>query len=133
KDRKLSAYIAVGSTLSRNLPAYYAVVPHEELGFYEAYGEYVGVNGQLRMGLIPLNFGYDGILDQSERIFKRALPYSERILGLRDLGLSYFTSHNGYYTEIVGHNGEIDNQQDGRLWTTGRWGWSNDRNFRAQI
>lgn len=133
RDKRISAFVAVGSELSRNQPVYYATMPEDRLGFYEAYAEYDGVYGRIRFGLIPLQFGYDGVLSSSERYFQRALPYTERIIGLRDQGLSFYTEHNGYYTQLAVHNGEVDAPSDGRPWISGNWGFSNKRHFRTQL
>jgi hypothetical protein len=133
KDKKLSAFVGIGSELSRNLPIYYDALSEDRLGFYEAYAEYNTLYGRFRLGLLPLNFGYDGVLKFSERYYNRTLPVSQRIIGLRDEGVSFYTDYNGYYTELIAHNGEIDTPNDGRLWVTGNWGYTNDRNFRAQL
>ncbi len=133
KDKNISAYVEVGSELSRNLPIYYADQPEDRLGFSMAYAEYLGVYGRVRFGLIPLNFGYDGFIDSHENIYNNALAYSERIIGLTDQGISFYTENNGYYTQIAAHNGEIDTTSDGRVWTSGNWGFVNGRHFRTQL
>ncbi|MCB0350283.1 MAG: hypothetical protein KDD38_03810 [Bdellovibrionales bacterium] len=133
KNKKLSAYVEVSSELSRNLPVYYSAAQVDRIGFSMAYAEYLGVYGRIRFGLIPLNFGYDGVLASHENIYNNALPYSERIIGLTDQGISFYTENNGYYTELVVHNGEIDTASDGRIWTSGNWGFTNGRHFRTQL
>jgi len=132
-DKKLSATVSLGSQRERNLPIYYSAANDEQLGYYEAYAEYDAMYGRLRFGLLPLNFGYDGVLASSDRFFDRALPYEARAFGLRDTGFSFYTENKGYYTEVIGHNGEIDTEPDGRLWVTGRWGYTNERSFRTQL
>jgi hypothetical protein len=135
KDGNISATIAVGSVLQKNVPAIYSSTePADALGFYEAYADYQGIYGRVRAGLQPLNFGFYGAQPNGERIFQRPLIYSQHVFGLRDYGVSFFTAHNGYYTELIGHNGEVDNAaQDGNVWVTARWGWGNDRNLRVQM
>ena len=133
KDKKLSVLAGVGSTLERNLPVYYTATNEDELGFYEMYAQYQGVYGKTRFGLIPLNFGYDGVIESSHRYFERALPYKQRAFGLRDYGFSFYTENKGYFTEIIAHNGEVDTTSDGRLWTTARWGFDKGKDFRAQV
>lgn len=133
KNEKLSAYIEVGSELSRNLPIYYEDAAEDRLGFARAYAEYDGVFGSIRFGLIPLNFGYDGYIDSHNNIYESALPYSQRIIGSTDHGISFHTENKGYYTQLTAHNGEIDTTSDGRVWTSGNWGYSNSRNLRTQL
>jgi hypothetical protein len=134
KDNNVSATIAVGSVLQKNIPAYYvSATPSDTLGFYEAYADYQGLYGRVRAGLQPLNFGFYGAQPNGERIFPRPLVYQQRMIGLRDYGVSFYTAHNGFYTELIGHNGEVDNKPaDGNVWATARWGWGNDRNIRVQ-
>ncbi len=133
RDKNISAYVSIGSELERNLPVYYQTVPEDKIGFVEAYASYQGVYGEVRAGLVPIGFGYDGVVKSHERYFNRAQIYSERIIGLTDMGVSFWTSHNGYYTQLTVHNGEIDTPSDGRVWTSGHWGYTNDRNMRVQL
>ncbi|OFZ16897.1 MAG: hypothetical protein A2Z20_09600 [Bdellovibrionales bacterium RBG_16_40_8] len=133
KNKNLSVFFEVGSEKLRNLPAYYAASEQNRLGFYKAFIEFQGVYGRFRFGLIPLNFGYDGILENYERIFNKSLLYSQRIIGISDYGMSFFSELNGYYTQLTIHNGEIDTTSDGRLWVSGNWGYTDGRNFRTQL
>jgi hypothetical protein len=134
KDKKLSAYFEIGNERNRNLPIYYNNTEVEDrLNFTKAYAEYEGVYGTIQLGLVPLNFGYDGQIRNEDRIFSRSLVFSEKMIGLADKGLSFSTENNGYYTQITAHNGEIDTESDGRLWVTGNWGFTNQRHIRAQM
>lgn len=133
KDKNISAYFEVASEKNRNLPVYYAAVAEDRLGFAEAYAEYQGVYGRVRFGLIPLDFGYDGMMRNYERLFNRSLVYTRGIIGISDFGLSFKTENNGYYSQIAAHNGEINTESDGRIWTSGNWGYSDRRRFRAQL
>jgi hypothetical protein len=133
RDEKIAAYFTLGSELSRYMPIYYNVTPEDKIAFTEAYAQFENAYGRLRFGLIPLNFGYDAVIKSSERYFKRALPYSEGLIGVRDYGISYFTSHRGYYTQLAFHNGEIDSTSDGRLWTSANWGYTNERTWTVQM
>ncbi len=133
KNKNLSAYFALGPELSRKLPIYYAEIPKDQFGIVEGYAQYEGVYGRVRMGLIPLEFGYDGVLEPHERVFLWALPYSRGLIGNRDYGANFYTEHLGYYTQLTVHNGEIDTPSDGRMWTSGNWGYTNGRSFRMQF
>jgi hypothetical protein len=129
------ARIAIGSLEERYIPQIYdQTIPSRELGAIEGYAEYDGIYGRVRLGLIPLNFGYGGFSSNHDLVFTRSAIYDQRIVARRDFGLSFMTSHNGFYTEIIAHNGELDqNASDGDVWTTANWGWTNDRNMRAQL
>lgn len=133
KDNKLSTYFSIGNISARNVPIYYAETTGEELGFLSAYANYSGVYGRLRAGLIPLGFGHDGVVNLGERFYQRSKLFSERIVGLTDFGFSFFTENNGYYTEIIGHNGEVHTRSDGRLWVTGNWGFNDERKLNVQM
>jgi hypothetical protein len=134
KDEHFSARLKIGSTLERNVPLYYVEAePDDELGFIEAYAQYTGIYGHVRAGLLPLNFGLAGMRDDYDRIWPYTLLFEERVMGLRDYGLSYYTGHNRFYTEFVVHNGEVDlKPNDGNPWVTTRWGWQ-DENFQIQV
>ena len=135
RDRNFSSTLAIGSRSSTNLPQFFSEeAPDRDLGIFEAYAQYEGVYGRFRAGLIPLSFGHDATVSAHDRVFPRPMIYSERLVALRDFGVSFYTSYNGYYTELIAHNGEIDHKpNDGNLWLTSRWGWSNERDFSVQI
>lgn len=135
RDRKFSSVISIGSKSSMNLPQYFRSENlDDDLGIFEAYAQYEGIYGRFRAGLIPLYFGHDATVSAHQRVFPRPMIYSERTVALRDFGASFYTSYNGYYTEIIAHNGEIDHKpNDGNTWLTSRWGWSNERDFRVQV
>ena len=134
-ENRYRARLSLGGNGLRATPRYYQTAdPTDEIDFYEAYGEYEGVYGRFRFGLLPINFGYGGGLREAQLVFQRAFIYSNRIIALRDFGISWYTESKGYYTEIVGHNGELDEgQRDGEIWATARWGYDNQRNLNAQL
>ncbi len=135
KDDNISAHIAIGSVLERSVPVFYLeATPADQLGFIEAYAQYTGIYGHVRAGLVPLGFGSSGVDKNRDRVWPKAMLFSERIVGERDYGVSFFTQNNNFYTELTVHNGEIDQpQNDGNLWITTRWGWANERKFQAQF
>ncbi len=133
RDKHLSAYIEVGALESRNLPIYYNTPAETGYGFTNAFAEYAGVYGRVRYGLLPIGFGYDGSIKSSSRLFQRGQLFENKVVGFADTGLSLFTKHNGYYTELILHNGAIEQSPGSRLWTTTHFGWTNDREWRAQL
>jgi hypothetical protein len=128
--------LSVGSLVERYTPQVYLSDDdvNEGFGVYEAFGEYQGIYGRVRFGLLPLNYGYGGYQNKRALVFPRPMIYEERVVARRDFGLSLSTQYNGYYTEIVAHNGELDEKaRDGRIWTTANWGWTNENNLRVQL
>jgi hypothetical protein len=133
-----SAQVRLGSRELINYTNYYADATttdstREEVGFYEAYGQYVGAYGTIRAGLIPLDFGRDGRAIEALRVFERSSLFREHAVGLRDMGVSFLTSHNGFFTQLIFHNGEVDLESDGETWVTGRWGYQNSKNFTVSV
>ncbi len=133
KDRHWSAHFTIGDQAYRNMPIYYSNTNPSQLGLVDAYAEYNGVYGRVRAGLIPIDFGYDGTLNEVHRYFQYSQSFSRRLIALSDEGVSFYTEHDGYFTELVIHNGSIDQANDGNPWLTGNWGWSNSRNLKVQL
>jgi hypothetical protein len=129
RDNNISTFVAVGSTEERNLPIYYAAPQLDNVGFFEAYAQYAGLYGNIRFGLLPLGYSYDGRLAEQDEVFNESLLFEERVIGRRDYGLSYYVTHKGYFTELIAHNGEIDTESDGRLFVTGHWGWTDSNRW----
>lgn len=134
-ENRYRARLSLGGNGLRGTPRIYeAADPTDQIDFYEAYGEYDGYYGRFRFGLLPINFGHGGTLRESQLVFQRAYIYSYRIVALRDFGVSFYTENNGYYTELVAHNGELDeSNRDGEVWATMRWGYDNERNMSVQM
>lgn len=131
----MRARFLVGSLTQRQAPLYYqSTEAADQIGFVEAYGEYQGIYGKVAMGLMPLPMGYENRVPDRELIFPDAQIYSQRIVARRDYGFSFYTGHNGYFTEIMAHNGEgAETNDDGNIWVTSRWGWSDDRRTHVQV
>ena len=124
KEDKLSAVFRLGGRKLINPPRIFKKIVIDELGLYEAYAQHKGVYGRWRMGLIPIEFGVDGKVQEDQLDFSRSLIFSQRVIGLRDYGLSYFVRHQNFYTRMAVHNGESDENFDGRVYYTASWGWS---------
>ncbi len=123
KSPWLSSRVRFGSKKLINPPQIFQETTINDIGFYEAYGQYEGIYGRIRMGLIPLDFGVNGRTQEYQIDFPRRLIFSRRIIGLRDLGLSYFIEHQGFYTKLAIHNGESGQNLDGDFYCTASWGW----------
>lgn len=129
------AKFSVGSLEERYTPQYYsAATLIHDIGVIEAYAEYEGVYGRVRMGLLPLNFGFGGYQSNRDLVFQRSMIYENQVVARRDFGISWYTRYGSYYTELIAHNGELDEtNSDGDVWTTANWGWLNDRNLKVQL
>ena len=123
-DEQLSSAVRFGAHGLRAKPHMYQITQKDnELDLLEAYGQYEGILGRVRLGLIPLGVGREGQLADSELIFPRSAVFSEGLLGLRDFGLNYFITHNRFFTSWTVHNGESDSNEDNRTWYSARWGY----------
>jgi hypothetical protein len=133
KDKLLSAYFEVGPLASRMLTGYWNLDPEDGYGFTKAYAQYDGIYGRVRFGLIPIGFGYEGSVNPQDRYFQWSQLMTSKLIGYDDIGLSFFTQYNGFFTEFIIHNGEIETSGDGRLWATAHFGWTNNLDWRVQL
>ena len=85
------------------------------------------VYGRLRLGLIPLPYGLEGGLRDSQLTLPRSVFY--QFIPNHDLGLSYLVSYKGFYVESALHNGAFQGNSfstpmvSQRLWWTTKGGW----------
>jgi hypothetical protein len=120
---KFSGVVRIGPrTLINPVARYQEDVP-DDVTLVEAFAEYEDAYGRFRFGRLPVEFGYEGRLWERALIFPRSLLFQRRVMMLRDVGFSYEIEHNNFYTGFVIHNGESDNDIDGRAWYTARWGY----------
>lgn len=123
---KFSGVVRIGPrTLINPLARFDEEVP-DDVTLVEAFAEYEDAYGRFRLGRLPIEFGYEGRLWERALIFPRSLLFQRRVMMLRDVGFSYEIEHNNFYTGFVVHNGESDNDVDGRSWYTARWGYRRD-------
>jgi hypothetical protein len=125
-ERKFAGVIRIGPRSLLNPTARYSATVPDDITLVEAFAEYNDVYGRFRMGRLPVEFGYEGRLWERNLIFPRSMLFSKRVIMLRDVGVAYDVSENGWYTGFVVHNGESDNDVDGRSWYTARWGYKAD-------
>lgn len=132
-DKSLSAEIGLGQ-LSYIVPSRFSntlTTLNTDFGFFEAYGQWNSNYGLLRAGLVPINFGYEGGVRESRRVLPDTLFLENRYFGMRDYGVTYFISHNGFFTHSTVHNGEGGQDVDGNLWFTSKLGWKNRAGLEA--
>lgn len=128
KQGGLSAVVRLGSQELIGIPQFLEADVNKQLGLFEAYGQFRGVYGDLRMGLVPTGFSIEGSTRQSQLMLPRSLLYRQRLSLLRDYGVSFFTQFSGWSTLTTIHNGEGGESKDGKTWVTMNWEWS-DREF----
>ncbi len=140
KDRHWSAHFDLGDTSYRNLPIYYGQNSPmytgqntAQFGLVDGYAEYDGVYGRVRAGLLPVDFGYEGTLDPAHRYFFYSQSIANRLVALDDEGVSFYTEHEGFFTELVLHNGSGDQSNSGNVWVTGNWGYAYMQNFKWEM
>ncbi len=123
-DEQLSSYFRFGAETLRGRPQIYdSTQSRSDLDLLEAYGQYEGILGRIRLGLIPIEVSREGVLKDHELIFPRSQIFSRGVLALRDFGLNYFITHNRFFTSLTVHNGESDSNVDNRTWYSARWGY----------
>ena len=120
---------SMGLSKANESPGIFQSTVSDEWGIYEAYAQYRGSYGRLRAGLIPIEYGVEGRLQEYQLDFSRSLIFSQRIVGLRDYGLSYFIENQRFYTRLAVHNGEAGQNLDGKVYYTAAWGWSNQHHI----
>lgn len=125
-EQKFAGVIRIGSRTLMNPLARYASKVPDDVTLVEAFAEYNDVYGRFRMGRMPVEFGYEGRMWERNLIFPRSLLFQRRAMMLRDVGVAYDVTENNWYTGFVVHNGESDNDVDGRSWYTARWGYKAD-------
>jgi hypothetical protein len=124
RDRYLSGILKLGSKYLVGAPARY--VPQsstDEIGIIEGYGQIDSDYGRVRVGLVPIPFGYEGGDAEARLRFPRSLAYQYRLVNLRDYGVSYRIAYDGFFSDWAIHNGEGGPDLDNEAWLTARWGW----------
>ena len=116
------ADVTLGNLELIGKPARYGA-PLSGMGLIEGYGEFASGIGNIRAGLLPLDFGLEGGANEEQLLFPRSLIYQKRILGIRDIGFSYFVSQGFGYTALTVHNGEGGDDLDNRAWLSMKWAY----------
>jgi hypothetical protein len=125
-EEKFSSVIRIGPRTLMNPTARYTAKVDEDIVLVEAFAEYDDPYGRVRLGRLPVEFGYEGRLWERNLIFPRSLLFQKRAMMLRDIGVAYDVSQNNFYTGFVVHNGESDTDSDGQIWYTAKWGYKLD-------
>ena len=124
RDRYLSGILKLGSKYLIGAPARYVPQsPTDDIGIIEGYGQIDSDLGRLRVGLVPIPFGYEGGDAEARLRFPRSLAFQYRLVNLRDYGVSYRITYDGFFSDWAIHNGEGGPDLDNEAWMTARWGW----------
>ena len=133
REPVLSATLKVGSRSLIGNPARYGPAPVDQLGLVEGYAQADSVVGRIRAGLVPISFSLEGG-DTEERLrFPRSLLFANRIINLRDYGVSYHIGYEGLFSDWSVHNGEGGTDLDNKMWFTFRAGYQLGRRYKFGI
>lgn len=119
----IKAVVKVGSTTLLGRPVRYEVISPDRFGLVEAYGQAETTYGRFRFGLVPIPYGLEGGDVEPRLVFPRSLFYRRGYIGLRDQGIAYRISNEGFFSDWTVHNGESGPDLDSETWFTARWGW----------
>jgi hypothetical protein len=133
REPNLSAVLKVGSRSLIGTPARYGPAPVDQLALIEGYAQLDTSVGKIRGGLVPIEYSLEGG-DSEERLrFPRSLLFENRVINLRDYGVSYHISTEGFFSDWAIHNGEGGTDLDNRMWFTFRAGFQNGRSFKVGL
>jgi hypothetical protein len=133
REPYLSAVLKIGSRSLIGTPARYGPAPVDQLALIEGYAQLDTQIGTLRGGLVPIEYSLEGG-DSEERLrFPRSLLFENRAVNLRDYGVSYHMSTDGFFSDAAVHNGEGGTDLDNRMWFTFRAGYQNGRAFKIGV
>lgn len=128
RDRRISATVKLGTAGLLGQPRRFALQPiANQIEFVESYAQADSLYGRLRLGLIPIPFGLEGGDAERRLLFPRSQLFRERFMVLRDQGVSYRISANGFFSDVAIHNGEGGADLDNEIWLTSRVGWQGGR------
>jgi len=132
-DKNFQSTFRIGPKTLRNTMVHFVDEADDSIGIVEGYGQFSSVYGQIRYGLIPVQYGVEGDWQERELFFPRSLLFKSRILPLRDIGAMYSVQHNGYFSSFSVFNGEGDSNPDGRMWYAAKWGWNQEDRLKIGV
>ncbi len=123
----ISGHFAFGTKSLLGVPARYGAVSEENFAMIEGYAQIATEYGRARLGLQPIPFGLESGVNEANLRFERSLLYQRGLIGIRDLGVGYSISNDGFFNDWLIHNGESGQELDNQVWFTTRIGYH--RNF----
>ncbi|MES2963509.1 MAG: hypothetical protein V4760_06435 [Bdellovibrionota bacterium] len=133
RDQLVSASIKLGSRSLIGKPARFGPAATDDIAVIEAYAQLDSGYGRIRGGLVPIPYGWEGGDSEYRLELPRSQLFRNRIIGLRDHGLSYHVSYLGFFSDWAIHNGEGGPDLDNDMWFTLRGGWEGGRFLRLGV
>ncbi len=122
----ISGHLAFGTKSLIGVPARYGIVNDQDFVLVEGYAQIVSNYGRFRLGLQPIPFGMETGINEANLRFERSLIYQKRLMGIRDVGLGYSITNDGFFSDWLIHNGEGGRDLDNQTWFTARLGYHKD-------
>lgn len=133
RDPLVSAQIKLGSRSLIGRPARYGAAATDDIAVIEAYAQLDSSFGRIRGGLVPIPYGWEGGDSEHRLQLPRSQLFRNRIVNLRDHGMAYHISFEGFFSDWAIHNGEGGPDLDNDMWFTLRAGWEGARFVRVGI
>ncbi|MEK7356931.1 MAG: hypothetical protein AAB250_10805 [Bdellovibrionota bacterium] len=133
RDPSVSASIKLGSRSLIGKPARYGPAATDDIAVIEAYAQLESAFGRIRAGLVPLPYGWEGGDSEHRLSLPRSQLFRNRIVNIRDHGVSYHVGFEGYFSDWAIHNGEGGPDLDNDMWFTLRSGWEGARFLRLGL
>jgi hypothetical protein len=116
---------SIGSSSLLGRPSW-SPQPTESVSLIEMKGTLHSFIGDIYAGQTLVPWGLEGQTLESQLWLPRSLLYENGVFPLRDIGAGFKTESDGFYMNIMVHNGEgggLSNNQDNRMFFTGQWGY----------
>ena len=106
-NHNIAAQIRIGPQSLRNAKLWAKDEQSQEFGVIEAYASYSSLNwGKLQMGLMPIEFSWEGQNREEALWFDRSYMYSEGWMSLRDYAIGQKINNGPFELRWFIHNGE---------------------------
>ncbi len=119
----VSGHFAFGTKSLLGVPTRYGVVNGQDFAMVEGYAQLSSDYGRVRLGLQPIPFGLETGINEANLRFERSLLFQRGFMGIRDIGLGYSISNDGFFNDWLIHNGESGQELDNQTWFTTRVGY----------
>lgn len=108
-------------------------ITQPSFGLTEIYMKGESPIGDMALGLVNLNFGFESVFQQWGSILPDSLARKNGWFVKRDYGVQLSWETKPWSMSITSHNGESAPSNDGRFWTTGHWMYSDPGGFRLLV
>jgi hypothetical protein len=126
----VDAEASVGSTQLLWRPTW-SQQPTDSVSLVDLKGTLHSMVGDLYVGQFRVPWGIWGTMDEEELWLPRTLLFERGYFPLRDTGAGFYTILDGFYMNLVAHNGEGAGiaDRDNRMFVTGQWGFKGPANL----